>query len=284
MLAALLPAQMCLLPPVLRTLHSREHHISPHRGQHGKFEPSLWQLAHDVLTRNLEASSRASRIGRRLLWLILGEEDLECMGVTGPADEGAVEKYSDSEYVEGVRQMEGMGDMGDVALLASESESDPAVLRCLAAVARSRSKGSLSRRLGTTLSEWKRGRACLAPPSRWCRCCRGQLVGENEPIVSSVSVARDKTGATGGNRLCERETVRIGDGLVAVLECSAVEEARARSVVAYKFAGTVADAVADRVLECLDRRACTALGDDGRLSFVEQVGKRTASPSIVLCS
>ena len=85
-------AQTCFFPPVLCKRHSLQHHISPHRGQRGKFEPALRQLAQDVLTRNLDASSRAARIGRRVEWPILGEEDVECTGVTGPADDGAVEK------------------------------------------------------------------------------------------------------------------------------------------------------------------------------------------------
>lgn len=92
-------------------------------------------------------------MGRRFLWLIFGEEVLECMGVLGPADDGAVGKYSDSEYDDGVRHMEGIGDAGDVGLLASESELSLTSLWCLSAAGKSRSNGSLSRRLETALRE-----------------------------------------------------------------------------------------------------------------------------------
>ena len=89
--------QICLLPPVLRRRHSREHHISPQRGQQGKLEPMVPQDAQAVRTRNFDASSRASRIGRSTLLGISGDVDVECTGVAGPADDGAVERFSDSE-------------------------------------------------------------------------------------------------------------------------------------------------------------------------------------------
>lgn len=97
-------------------------------------------------------------------------------------------------------------------------------------------------------------------------------------MVSSVSVARERTGRAGETMPCENDVVRIGERLLVVVECSVVDEARARSVVAYKFLGSVAKAVADRALECLGRRTCTALGDGDTLSTVEQLGKRTVRP------
>lgn len=74
--------------------------------------------------------------------------------MAGPADDGAVGKYSDSEYEDGVRQIDGMGEAGDVGVLPSESESGLALLLCLlAAAGMSRSNGSFSRRPGATLRE-----------------------------------------------------------------------------------------------------------------------------------
>ena len=69
-------------------------------------------MAQAVRTRNLLASSSASRIGRRTLCGSTGDGDAECTGVAGPADDGAVGKYSDPLYDEGVRQIEGMGESG----------------------------------------------------------------------------------------------------------------------------------------------------------------------------
>lgn len=68
---------LCLFPPVLCRRHSLEHHISPHLGQQGKLFPSLPQDAHAVRTLNFDASSRASRMGRRALLYSTGDVVLE---------------------------------------------------------------------------------------------------------------------------------------------------------------------------------------------------------------
>lgn len=69
--------------------------------------------------------------------------------------------------------------------------------------------------------------------------------------------------------------VRILDSLSMLLEGSVVDDARKRKVVTYRSPCAAVEAVADRVLLCLDRTVCTALGDGGTLRIVERVGKRT---------
>ena len=56
-------AHMCLLPSPFCSLHAREHHISPHFGHVGKFEPRFPHVAHAVCTRNIDERSKSSSTG-----------------------------------------------------------------------------------------------------------------------------------------------------------------------------------------------------------------------------
>lgn len=90
--------QMCFFPFPFCSRHAREHHISPHLGQHGKFEPRIPHVAQAVTTRNSDVRSRFSSTGcsdvasdlRRSR--LTGSATPVCTGVVGPADEGAVGK------------------------------------------------------------------------------------------------------------------------------------------------------------------------------------------------
>ena len=82
-------------------------------------EPTRAQAAQAVRTRNLDASSRASRIGRRALCGMTGDVVAECTGVAGPAEDGAVETYSDSD--DGVRQIEGRDGEAERALVCARA-------------------------------------------------------------------------------------------------------------------------------------------------------------------
>lgn len=148
-------------------------------------EPCLPHAAQAVRTRKRLASSRASRMGRRDLCGSTGDAAAECTGVAGPADDGAVEKYSLSQYEDGVRQMDGIGDSGgEPAPGGDAGASWPWLL-----VSGAKSKSSRSRsRLCFSFED--RG---AVPRSVW-RWRRGQLVGEKAPMVSSVP---DATGSTG---------------------------------------------------------------------------------------
>ena len=90
---------MCLLPSPFCSLHAREHHISPHFGHVGKFEPRFPHVAHAVCTRNIDARSRLSSTGCSVAVADpesplrgRGSAVAPCTGVGGPADEGAVGK------------------------------------------------------------------------------------------------------------------------------------------------------------------------------------------------
>ena len=55
--------QTCFFPFPFCNRHTREHHISPHLGQHGKFEPRFPHVAQAVTTRNSDVCSRFSSTG-----------------------------------------------------------------------------------------------------------------------------------------------------------------------------------------------------------------------------
>lgn len=100
--------QTCFFPPLLSNLHCREHHISPHFGQQGKFDPAFLQVAQHAWTENFDVSSSDSSTGCSDLCLIMGDCECSRTGVCGPAEEGALGKYSDSVYEDGVRHIDGM--------------------------------------------------------------------------------------------------------------------------------------------------------------------------------
>ena len=115
-------AQICRLPLPFCRRHTREHHISPHFGQHGKFEPCFPQVAHAVWTENMDVRSRLSSTGCSSDLRANGSVAAVCVGVVGPAEDGAVGKYSDPESDEGVRHIEGI-------VVAGDSTGDEADLR-----------------------------------------------------------------------------------------------------------------------------------------------------------
>ena len=100
--------QTCRFPTAFFSRHSREHHISPHFGQHGKLDPRFPHVAHAVCTRNIDARSSFSKTGCSASDLRQtgaglspsptpvptpdGSVVMVCTGVGGPADEGAVGK------------------------------------------------------------------------------------------------------------------------------------------------------------------------------------------------
>lgn len=87
--------QICRFPLPFCRRHAREHHISPHFGQHGKFEPPRPHVAHAVCTANMDARSRPSSTGCSVSDLRDsdgGRGAVTCTGVAGPADDGAVGK------------------------------------------------------------------------------------------------------------------------------------------------------------------------------------------------
>ena len=89
---------MCLLPSPFCSLHAREHHISPHFGHVGKFEPRFPHVAHAVRTQNIDVRSKFSSTGWSDSDLrATGSAAAVCTGVAGPAEEGAVGKYSEPE-------------------------------------------------------------------------------------------------------------------------------------------------------------------------------------------
>ena len=92
---------MCLKALLPFTLQSREHNVSPHLAQLGKFEPVFLQAAQTARTRNLEVCSRSAN------GALMDDRRGECArGVAGASEDDAVA----SDSLEGDRRRERDGE------------------------------------------------------------------------------------------------------------------------------------------------------------------------------
>lgn len=143
-----------------------------------------------------------------------------------------------------MRHIEGMGDVGDAGSAGAG---------CGVSAARSTSS---FRRVLLRLRVVAYDGAGGAVPRRWCSVRRGQLVGENAPMGSSVGVSTGATGAARGSM--PRGRVRKG---CAALARSEVEAARSRAAGDGRRArAPSAEAEAERERAWVRRRIWTGSG------------------------